>query len=252
MKTFKSYTLTIITCLLISNLLIANTIEKNWTSILKETVTSGTKDSIPLNFFNYTKLQKVPRLSTLFDQIIIEIESFKTDTLKTEQDKLAFWINAYNIGAVKMIINNYPLKSIKDQSQFLNSVWDQKILTIEKQAYSLRHIEHKILRKMNEPLIHFAIVCASVSCPDIRPEAYTAKKLEKQLNSQLRQFLGNEKKGFLIEDHKLNISKIFSWFRKDFDTKGGVKSFLSKTLGLGDLTAYDIDYLDYNWELNEQ
>ena len=93
---------------------------------------------------------------------------------------------------------------------------------------TLNEIEHEILRKMGEPRIHVAIVCASVSCPDLRAEAYTVEKLDSQLDDQLTLFLANPKKGLHIDKKGyLYMSSIFKWFAEDFETKGGVRKFLA-------------------------
>ena len=92
----------------------------------------------------------------------------------TKQEKLAYWINAYNAFTIKLIIDNYPINSIKD----IKNPWDQKFIPINGDMLSLNHIEHEILRKMDEPRIHFAIVCASESCPKLQNKAFIAENLE--------------------------------------------------------------------------
>ena len=94
-----------------------------------------------------------------------------------KNDIMAYWINAYNVLTVQLILQNYPLKSIKD----LKDPWGRKVIEIEGKSYSLGDIEHEVLRKMNEPRIHFAINCASVSCPKLLNEAFNSLKLEQQL-----------------------------------------------------------------------
>ena len=119
-------------------------------------------------------------------------------------------------------------------------------------------VEHKILRKMGDPRIHVAIVCASVSCPDIRTEAYTAERLNDQLDDHSRKFLANMGKGLRVDEKKKRIylSSIFKWFEEDFVSQGGVISFVSKYVSpdrkknLQDFGS-NLKYLDYNWDLNE-
>jgi len=169
----------------------------------------------------------------------------------TEQ-KLAYWINAYNAFTVKLIIDNYPLKSIKDISSglpMINSPWDMKFFEIGRVKMDLNTIEHEILRKQfDEPRIHFAINCASISCPNLRNEAFVANRLEQQLEEQTLEFINDPSKNY-ISKNESRISKIFTWFAADFNKKGSVDAWLRKYHD-----AYDsnnkLEYLDYDWGLN--
>ncbi len=171
-----------------------------------------------------------------------------------EQERLAYWINAYNAFTVKLIVDYYPVKSIKHIKKglpFINSVWDIKFIKIEGATYDLNNIEHSILRtKFNEPRIHFAINCASVSCPDLRNEAYTPEQLQDQLSEQAKLFLNNPSKN-KITTQKIELSSIFSWFRKDFKKNGSLIDFLNIYAPTEIDQNAEIDYLDYDWNLNE-
>ena len=142
----------------------------------------------------------------------------------TAQERLAYWINAYNAFTIQLIVNNYPVASIQDLHPkayipLVNSVWHQPFFNIGGQPMTLHAIEHKILRvQFDEPRIHFAIVCASKSCPALLNEAYTAKQLEEQLTRQANAFLADNFRN-KIGRSTLHLSKIFSWFKEDF-TKG--------------------------------
>lgn len=167
------------------------------------------------------------------------------------QQILAYWINAYNAFTVKLILDHYPLDSIKDISSglpMINSPWDIKFFNIDGIPFDLNTIEHDILRKLDEPRIHFAINCASFSCPVLRNEAYTAEDLEHQLEEQTRLFINNPDKNDISEG-VLSISKIFEWFSSDFSSLGGVKTLLKKHHELYN-DQNDIQYLEYNWSLN--
>jgi hypothetical protein len=120
---------------------------------------------------------------------------------------------------VKLIIDNYPTKSIKD----ISDPWVKKNLFLAGKKYSLEGIENEILRKMDEPRIHFAINCASVSCPNLLNEAYTEAKLEQQLKAVSISFINDKTKN--ISANKIEVSKIFDWFAADFKTKGSVIDF---------------------------
>ncbi len=158
-----------------------------------------------------------------------------------KNDELAYWINAYNAITIDLILDNFPVKSIKE----IKNRWGKKLY---KNKYSLGDIEHKILRKMNEPRIHFAINCASKSCPKLLNESYNGRKLEKQLKEVTKAFLCNPKKN-ILKNNQIYLSRIFLWFSKDFGTKKEKINFISKYSGI-QLTNPKIKYLVYDWSLN--
>ena len=164
----------------------------------------------------------------------------------TKNEKLAFWINVYNALTIDLIIRNYPVKSIKD----IKNPWDQKIYTFNEKALSLNDIEHEILRKMDEPRIHFAIVCASESCPKLQNQAFVADMLEDQLTTATKEFLNDNSKN-RITKNELELSKIFKWFSKDFKQQGSLISFLNQYSEVEISEDAKIKYLDYSWELND-
>jgi hypothetical protein len=170
----------------------------------------------------------------------------------TEAHQLAYWINVYNAFTVKLILDNYPLKSIKDISDglpMINSPWDIKFFKIGGALFDLNTVEHEILRKIfAEPRIHFAINCASVSCPELRNEAYTAATLEAQLEAQAYDFINDPNKN-LINDKETQLSKVFDWFKSDFTKKGNLTSFIQKYRPVLN-TNNPVEYLEYNWALN--
>ncbi len=164
----------------------------------------------------------------------------------TKEDKLAYWINAYNALTVDLIIRNYPVKSIKD----IKDPWDQRLWKLGEKWYNLNEIEHEILRKMEEPRIHFAIVCASFSCPKLQNEAFTASKLEAQLTSATKEFLADTNRNEIASD-RIKISKIFQWFSKDFKQDGDLIDFLNKYSETEISSNAKKSYKDYNWDLND-
>lgn len=163
----------------------------------------------------------------------------------SKNEKLAYWINAYNALTIDLIIKNYPVKSIKD----IKDPWGQKLWKLGDKWYSLEDIEHEILRKMDEPRIHFAIVCASYSCPKLQNTAFTASSLETQLTAATTQFLSDTKRNE-IKENSLKLSKIFKWFDKDFEQNGSLIDFLNKYTDLTISAKAKISYKDYNWDLN--
>jgi hypothetical protein len=164
----------------------------------------------------------------------------------SEQDKLAYWINAYNAMTIDLIIKNYPVKSIQD----IKEPWKQRLWKLGSKWYNLNEIEHQILRKMNEPRIHFGIVCASYSCPKLQNEAFTALQLDAQLTKATREFLADPNRNSITSDN-INISKIFKWFSKDFKQNGNIIDFLNQYSDVQISSKAKTSFKDYNWNLNE-
>lgn len=173
-----------------------------------------------------------------------------------KEERMAYWLNAYNAFTIQLVLKNYPLKSIKDigsaiQIPFINTPWDIKFIKIGNETFDLNNIEHSILRKVfNEPRIHLAIVCASFSCPNLRNEAYTPEKLEVQLSEQARKFINDPSKN-ILEKEQVEISKIFSWFKSDFTKNRTLIDFLNKFSEEKIAPKAKVSHMDYDWSLNE-
>ncbi|WP_375447380.1 DUF547 domain-containing protein [uncultured Fibrella sp.] len=177
----------------------------------------------------------------------------------SKDDQLAYWINAYNAFTIQLIMDNYPVKSIKDigskiKIPFVNTPWDVKFIKIGGETYDLNNIEHGIIRKkFSEPRIHFALVCAAKSCPRLRNEAFDGKRLNAQLEDQGVDFLNNPAKNS-VTPKQASLSKILDWYGGDFQkmkqqsVKDVVNQF-SKTKITDDTK---ISYQTYDWALNEQ
>lgn len=179
------------------------------------------------------------------------LSAFDINHLIGKDERLAFYINAYNILALKMVTDNWPTDSIKDVGSLFSPVWNKSAGRLGGNTVTLGDVEHQILRKMSEPRIHLAIVCASVSCPDLRPEPYTAARLNEQLDDQSRQFLHNLGKGLRIEGSVIQVSKIFDWFEDDFEVYGGVESFIRRYRP--ELPKLNIkSNISYDWSVNGQ
>ena len=194
---------------------------------------------------DYAQLKKSGQLQAAYQQI----SEFPVESLSSRDEKLAFYINTYNILALKMVADHWPVDSIKDIGNLFSPVWGKTAGVIGGKEVSLDTIENDIIRPMGEPRIHLAIVCASVSCPDLRSEPYTAENLNTQLNEQTRLFLQNNKKGLRIDKKAIHISKIFDWFEKDFSAVGGVEAFIRQHRT--DLPAIEFDAdIPYDWAVN--
>jgi hypothetical protein len=166
------------------------------------------------------------------------------DWLKNE--KLAYYINLYNAATVKLILDNYPTKSIKE----IKNAWGRAWVKTGDGKLSLGAIEHKILRKMNEPRIHFAINCASYSCPKLLNEAFTANLMEAQLRKVTLAFVNDSTKN-IISEEKMQLSNIFKWYKKDFTENGSLVDYIKAYTKIEIDKNTAIDYLKYDWNLNE-
>lgn len=180
-----------------------------------------------------------------------------TEATWTVNEQKAYWINAYNAFTVKLITQYYPVKSIKNigdkiQLPFINTVWDIKFIKIGKDFFDLNNIEHdELRRKFNDARVHFALVCASKSCPVLLNEAYTAEKLEAQLNAQTKIFL-NDKLRNNISASSPKLSKIFDWYAGDFKSNSGsVINFINTYTTIKIKPDANINYMVYSWDLNE-
>ncbi len=194
-----------------------------------------------------------------FETYLALLSSNPPEKSWSSADREAYWINAYNAFTVKLIIDHYPVKSIKDigpkhQIVRINTPWQKKFFRIGGKRFKLDKIENQILRKdFNDPRIHFAIVCASRSCARLRNEAYTGAKLEEQLNDQARDFLRTKAKNEFESSSKAELSPYFDWFGKDFKKKSGtVVAFINLYAPVKLKEDADIEYKDYDWSLNEQ
>lgn len=182
-------------------------------------------------------------------------------------DQLAFLINTYNAWTVELVLTGYPtITSIKDLGSLFQSAWGKSFIPLMGKIRSLDDIEHGLIRaetRYQEPRIHFAVNCASIGCPALRPEAYVGERLIAQLDEATRLFLSDRSRNWLNGD-VLKLSSIFKWYRQDFERGWGgyqeLPQFLivyRQALGLSDKDvqrlksgALDIEFTDYDWRLN--
>ncbi len=177
----------------------------------------------------------------------------------SHEARLAFWINAYNAVTLEGIMQVYPTSSIQDHTATLfgYNIWKDLPLIVGSSRYSLEHIENQILRRMHEPRIHFAIVCASISCPRLRNEAYTAVRLDEQLSDNATDFFARPQ-NLHVSGNTLYVSSILDWFKEDFGNSQSqrmtyLKPFLPKLARpIATRSGALVVYLDYNWNLNDQ
>ncbi|MDZ7759199.1 MAG: DUF547 domain-containing protein [Desulfovermiculus sp.] len=178
----------------------------------------------------------------------------------SKESQKPFWINLYNALTIQLVLEHYPVDSIKDISfGFLSfgGPWKEKLVTVEGQELSLNDIEHRILRPIwKDPRIHYGVNCASMGCPNLQPEAFTAQNTEDLLEKGAREYI-NHPRGASIEGGRLVVSSIYEWFQEDFggNDAGMIEhlmqyaepEFKEKLQGFD-----DIDDDRYDWSLNKR
>lgn len=220
-----------------------------YATILERHIEVVTRSSITFHGVDYPAL----RQDADFPLLLQQLAQFPMAGLSSREQQLAFYINAYNILALNLIVSHEPVASIKDLGSWWRSVWQLPAGVVGGQRMSLDHIEHEILRPLGEPRIHMAIVCASLSCPDLSITPYNARQLYQQLDEQSRHFLANTSKGLALttsaQGTRWKVSKIFDWFDNDFRPLGGVTQFILRYRAELNPPAA-IEYFDYDWRLN--
>ncbi len=230
---------------------------KLFTEILKSHVSDGWVD--------YVKLKDDARLK----EYTAALEKIDPDTIKNADLRLAFWINVYNAFTLEIISENYPVESINDLhkgglilGQILGTtIWDYEFIEINGEKLSLNNVEHDIIRvEFNEPRIHFALVCAAISCPLLRSEAYEGYKLNEQLNYEAYKFFRDKERNYFDAATKTaHLSKIIDWFEEDFgENDQDIIKYVAKFAPveyqesmLNETDKWEIDYLSYDWTLND-
>ena len=172
-----------------------------------------------------------------------------------ESEQLAFLINLYNTQTLDLIIQNYPVKSIKDIAKKSGGPWEQPVVNLFGDKITLNALEHEIIRKnYPEPRIHFALVCAAMGCPVLIDKPYTASALDDQLEEQTKLFLMDKEKNSIdVKKKTLMLSPIFDWFKQDFIAKSGsVIEFVNPYFDNQANKKFKIKYTHYDWSLNDQ
>ena len=169
----------------------------------------------------------------------------------TRPERIAFWINAYNLFTLKAVADRYPVRGIRE----IRGVWTELRLRAASRDLTLDDIEHRILRPVfKDPRVHFAINCASISCPPLREEPYLAARLDAQLDDAARRYLGSPL-GLQLRDRTLHVSSIFKWYGDDFGPNGVLRTIAT----YGSKAAQDaarspgarVRFLPYDWSLND-
>jgi len=221
-------------------------VEPDWSdynALLAAHIYPGIRNGINLHLVDYSAWEQ----DVHWLKVLKMLADFDLAQLHGKDEKLAFWINAYNILAIHMVLEHKPANSIRDIGNWLLTVWKKDAGIVSGHIRTLHEIEHEFLRPMAEPRIHFAIVCASISCPDLRKAAYHSENLATVLNEQYQAFISNQGKGVRLNGNTIYISRIFDWFKEDFAASGGVAGWLPEG---SEKAKRRIVYLDYDWSLN--
>ena len=209
--------------------------------VLRNHVTSGV--------VNYPGVAADRRLT----DYLAQVNRLDPNRLSTREARLAFWMNAYNAFAIKGIVDGYSPMTIWGQYRYFIA----RTYPVGGEFINLNDIEKKVLiPDFHEPRVHFAIVCASYSCPKLRSEAFDAAVLERQFDENARDFINDPKKNRFDRRTKVaHLSMIFKWFEEDFAAHSGsllkyVRRYVAEPAVASELESYRIEYLDYDWSLN--
>lgn len=233
------------------------------------------KKLLSLLFFLFLMTQ-VQAQTTLFDSLLrkhvdkdgnVDYVNFKKDESKLDfyityltktspkknwsaSKTKAFWINVYNAYTLKLVLENYPLKSIMNIKQKRKDAWNIPFVVAGGKSYTLNTVEHEILRKQfNDPRIHVGVNCASKSCPKLGNFAFTEDNVEVKLEDLMKTFINDTKRN-IISKKKVQLSKIFEWFQGDFTKNGSLIEYLNRYSTIKIDKKANVRFLEYDWSLN--
>lgn len=185
------------------------------------------------------------------DTYLLELRNHQPDGEWTTNQRLAYYINAYNAYTVKFILGKYPVESVKDISFSGKDLWSFRMANLGGTNYTLKQIEDDMLRKLGDPRIHFAINCGAKSCPKLMNSAYSADDLNTQLTEAAKTFINDSKRN-IIGEKKLQLSELFSWYSGDFTSTGkSLIEYLNQYSSITISPNAKIEYLTYDWALND-
>lgn len=225
-----------------------------WDSLLQKHVDAQ-------GMVNYAAWKASPGDLQALDAYLASLSRALPSLQSSRAGQLAFWINAYNAVTVRGILREYPTSSIRNHTAkvFGYNIWDDLLLVVGDQKISLNDMEHKILRKMGEPRIHFAIVCASIGCPTLSNRAFMPQTIDGQLTSNAQSFFADpEKFQYDVQAGRIRVSPILKWFAEDFGANAAaqmaaIAPYLPGTAAqqLARSGRAQVSYLDYDWNLND-
>jgi len=208
---------------------------------------------------NYDAMKKNPAPLEAYLGSLAAVNEKEFGSWSRDQ-RLAFLINLYNAATLKLVVQNYPIKSIKKIGNLIQGPWDQAVVPLFGKTVTLKYIEHELIRpRYAEPRVHFALVCAALGCPPLRAEAFAADRLGAQMDEQGRRFLTTPGKNRVeAAAGVLYLSPIFDWFSKDFtDQAGSVEKFVAPYFPEADRPSIlsgklKVKFTGYDWSLNKQ
>lgn len=189
------------------------------------------------------KSLKINRLE--LDSVVAKMEVGPPADTASKNEKLAFWMNAYNVFTLKLVVDNYPLKRITDLDG--GKTWDVRRIEIGGKKYSLNDIENVILRpRFKDARIHFGINCAAKSCPPLHNQAFSAENVQSLLTVRTRKFIRSSANE--LAENQVTVSKVFDWYAADF---GSLVEFLNRYSKVKIAADAAVSFKDYDWSLNE-
>ncbi|MCO6414510.1 MAG: DUF547 domain-containing protein [Thiogranum sp.] len=217
---------------------------------------------ISTTVFDYARMKQDAKYpDSLFNRTLQAIKGVDSARLQEANETKAFWINAYNFAAMRLVIDHYPVDSIRSLSiSLIRYPWSRKAIRIGNKDYSLKQIEKDILiEQFNDPRIVFAVSCAAVSCPDRTAQPFTGQRLDAQLDAMIRTFLENPGKGLRLDRDRrvLTLGWILEKDRQLFQNRpGGVMGFVLPYLERDvrewlEVNPVEIKYFEHDWTLND-
>lgn len=225
-----------------------------WDGLLKRYVVPSADG---VNLVDYAAFRAGGRAElekTITDLTALPISSYNRN------EQFAYWVNLYNAVTIKVILDHYPVETIRDidisPGLFASGPWDKELVSVEGEDLSLNDIEHRILRPIwDDPRIHYAVNCASIGCPNLAVDAYEGEKLEPMLEAAARAYI-NDPRGVTIDGNTVTVSKIYDWFQEDFGSStqsvlAHLKSYAAPDLAERLKAIGDIQGTAYDWSLND-
>jgi hypothetical protein len=225
-----------------------------WQNFLRSHVVAGADGVARVGYGRVSSADKAA-----LDSYVQALASVPVSTLSRAEQR-AYWINLYNAATVRLVLDRYPVASIRDidisPGLFAVGPWGKKLFAIEGEAVSLNDIEHRILRPIwKDPRLHYALNCASIGCPDLQVEAFTAANAEALLDRAARGYV-NHPRGVKVESGRLRVSSIYSWFQEDFGGSDAaviahLRRHAAPPLAEALAGVRGIDATVYDWALND-
>lgn len=212
--------------------------EGAWGKLLQEHVTEE-------GCLDYEGVQEEGKL---LDRALESLRAEMPEEGASDHERIAYWINVYNAFAIQLVLDHYPIESIRD----IDRAFERTFIDIDGESYSLNDIEKRILlENFEDPRIHYAVNCASISCPPLRQEPYRAGTLDRQLEEQATRFVNDPSKNKLGKE-RVRISKLYDWYREDFTRNGSLVDHLNRYAeGVRIEADASLSFMEYDWGLNQ-